>query len=209
MPDRKNYGQFCALARSLDRVGDRWTLLVVRELLLGPRSYAGLVTALPGIGTNLLVDRLRRLEADGLVRRNDAPSRSKAVTYALTPAGAALETAVLELIRWGARWMLTGPGDDAVRPEWGVLALRALLGGPVGAPSYAVHIDLGEASLTVRAEAGTRTVLPGRPADADATVTAALPDLLAVAAGARPLAETGASIDGDADRARAALSPAG
>ncbi|MDH4353359.1 MAG: helix-turn-helix transcriptional regulator, partial [Actinomycetota bacterium] len=93
----KTYGQFCGLARALDHVGDRWTLLIVRELLLGPRTFAALQASLDGISPNLLVDRLRSLASDGIVRRNGAPARSKAVEYRLTDDGAALEPAVLAL----------------------------------------------------------------------------------------------------------------
>jgi DNA-binding HxlR family transcriptional regulator len=111
---RKSYGQFCGLARSLDHVGDRWTLLIVRELLLGDRSFRELEEALPGISPSLLAQRLTVLTGDGVIARNDAPPRSKRVDYRLTDVGRALEPVIAELIRWGTRWMLTGPGGFTV-----------------------------------------------------------------------------------------------
>jgi DNA-binding HxlR family transcriptional regulator len=91
---RKSYGQTCPLSRALDLLGERWTLLVVRELLTGPKRYGELLAALPGLGTNLLAARLRRLEAAGVLR-------SRAPAYELTPVGRGLAPALVELARWG------------------------------------------------------------------------------------------------------------
>jgi DNA-binding HxlR family transcriptional regulator len=91
---RKSYGQTCPLSRALDLLGERWTLLVVRELLTGPKRYGALLAALPGLGTNLLAARLRRLEAAGLLRPCERG-------YELTSAGRALSPAIVELARWG------------------------------------------------------------------------------------------------------------
>lgn len=199
--ERKSYGQFCALARALDRVGDRWTLLIVRELLLGPRTFRDLTRTLPGVGPSLLSKRLSGLVHDGIIQRNDAPTRSKTVEYALTPAGQALEGAVLELIRWGARWMTSGPGDDAVEPEWALLAIRALLDGAPAQGTDVVHLDVEGHWLTVSAADGVRRVRSGRVGDPDAVVTTELPTALAVASGVRPLAGAGAIVSGSTRRA--------
>src|SRR3954471_12257937 len=94
--DRRSYNQFCGLARALDIVGERWTMLVVRNLLLGPQRYSELMRGLPGITTNLLAKRLREMEDLGLIER--VPD---AEAYRLTPRGAALEPAVHALGRWG------------------------------------------------------------------------------------------------------------
>lgn len=210
MESRKSYGQFCALARALDHIGDRWALLVVRELLTGPKTYRQLQGSLPGISPNLLVDRLRSLADDGLVVRSDGPTRSKSVVYRLTDAGLALQGAVFELIRWGARWMVTGPQDDHVDAKWAVLALRALLessGGGRRRRRGFVHVDADGVWLTVAVGSRARTVRPGRLGVADATVSASLPDLLAVASGFAEDWLNAAIIDGDADLVAAALEP--
>lgn len=207
MENRKSYGQFCALARALDHIGDRWTLLVVRELLIGPKTYRDLHRSLPGISPNLLVERLRNLTADGIVVRGDGPARSKAVVYRLTDAGVELQPAVSELIRWGARWMASGPQGDHVEAEWAMLALRALLEGAVGrrVRRGVVHVDADGVWLTVRVGSRGRTVLQGRIGGADAAVSASVPDLLAVASGFADGRLAGLTVDGDADIAAAAL----
>lgn len=114
--DRRRYGQFCGLARALDVVGDRWTLLIVRELLIEPRRFGELRTGLRGVATNLLSDRLRRLEADAVVeRRLGAPEAG--TRYALTPRGDALRPVVEELVRWSGPLMASGRGQDDFQPS--------------------------------------------------------------------------------------------
>ena len=100
MKVKRSYGQYCAVARALDLIGERWTLLLVRELLLGPRRYTDLLRGLPGIGTNLLADRLRELESAGLVARRTLPPPASSSVYELTPLGEGLRATVLELGRW-------------------------------------------------------------------------------------------------------------
>lgn len=182
---RKSYGQFCGLARALDHVGDRWTLLIVRELLLGPAGFGALRAALPGIASNLLVQRLGDLEADGLVDRSAHPSRSKSVRYTLTGRGRALEPVVLDLIRWGSVWMARGPGDDRVDPRWAPLALCALLDrADVTKPAGVLAIDCDGERLAVSIGAKGRTVTAGAAdGPARATVTGSLPALLGLATG--------------------------
>jgi DNA-binding HxlR family transcriptional regulator len=100
-PRKRRYREQSGLAAALDVVGERWTLLIVRELLRAPRRYGELLEALPGIGTNLLVNRLRDLEAAGVVARVLAPSPQSAVVYELTERGRALEPTVDALQAWG------------------------------------------------------------------------------------------------------------
>jgi DNA-binding HxlR family transcriptional regulator len=117
----RSYSQFCPLATALDTVGDRWTLLVVRELLLGPKRYGELAAALPGMGTNLLAERLRRLQAEDVIRRTGAPG------YELTERGRDLEPAVLALARWGLPLLPTVADEERLfRPEWLMLSLQAM-----------------------------------------------------------------------------------
>ncbi len=114
----RQYNQFCALARALDVVGERWTLLIVRELLLGPRRFTELVRALPGIGRNLLAARMRELEEVGLVEK-------RAPGYHLTARGRALEETLFALTRWEMEEMRFPGPDDELRAGWYVLAMRA------------------------------------------------------------------------------------
>src|SRR6187399_3778367 len=124
MEKRRNYKQFCGLARALDRVGERWTLLVVRNLLLGPKRYSDLLESLPGITTNLLAARLREMERLGLVTKRKAPAPVRATVYELAPAGRALEPALMELARWGGRFMDRPGADDTFDVGWALLSLK-------------------------------------------------------------------------------------
>jgi DNA-binding HxlR family transcriptional regulator len=124
MGRRRNYKQFCGLARALDRVGERWTLLVVRNLMLGPRRYSDLLEELPGLTTNLLAARLRELEQMDLVVKRKTPPPVRATVYELTPAGRALEPALMELARWGGRFMDRPTKADTVNIGWALLSLK-------------------------------------------------------------------------------------
>jgi DNA-binding HxlR family transcriptional regulator len=125
----RSYGQFCALARALDVVGDRWTLLIVRELFARDSRYTDLRDALPGIATNLLADRLRQLEAAGVIESYEAAPPVRATVYRLTPRGLELRQAVRELVSWGAPLLETGQGDDEFRTQWLALPVRIIFTG--------------------------------------------------------------------------------
>src|SRR5918999_2880352 len=98
---KRSYEQYCPLARSLDLLGERWTLLIVRDLVAGPKRYTDLQRALPGLATDLLTDRLRKLERAGVVRRRELSPPAPATVYELTQRGSELEPAVLALARFG------------------------------------------------------------------------------------------------------------
>jgi len=123
----RSYHEYCSVARALDVVGERWTLLIVRELLLGPRRYNELLEDLPGIGTNLLADRLKMLTEIGVVRQRPARTDGRAKAYELTPFGAELRPSVLHLARWGMRLLGDPPPGAVTRPRWGFLAVQALI----------------------------------------------------------------------------------
>lgn len=114
----KRYGQFCAVARALDLVGDRWTLLIVRELLLRPSRFTDLIDGLPGIPRNLLVERMRTLVEHGLVAREES-------RYVLTERGQQLRPAIRALAMFGARELVGGAHGDAVRGRWIATAVDA------------------------------------------------------------------------------------
>lgn len=140
---RRDYRQYCGLAAALDVVGERWTLLIVRELLLGPRRYGELLAELPGIGTNLLAERLKFLVERGVLRHAAAEGRERA--YELTEQGEELREPVLGLARWGLAQLGPPSGKDLVmRPHWGFLAVQAMMD-PERAPAideaYEFHVD--------------------------------------------------------------------
>jgi DNA-binding HxlR family transcriptional regulator len=115
----RSYGQYCSVAKALDVIGDRWTLLVIRELLLqGPCRYTDLKNGLPGIATNLLSDRLRELERAGLLWREDAAPPVATTLFHLTEAGAELEPVLNALGGWGVRYMPQPDDGDEFRSHW-------------------------------------------------------------------------------------------
>jgi DNA-binding HxlR family transcriptional regulator len=137
MAARRTYGQGCGTAYALDVVGDRWALLVVRELVLGPKRFTDLRDGLPGIGPNVLSQRLKELEEAGVLRRHTLPPPAASTVYELTEWGSELEDIVMRLARWGAR-SPDLPREVETRPEWVVLGLRALYD-PDGQPPATVY----------------------------------------------------------------------
>ncbi|WP_177320694.1 winged helix-turn-helix transcriptional regulator [Lentzea waywayandensis] len=123
---RRDFGQYCGLARALELVGERWALLIVRNLIVRPRRYSELQTGLAGIPTNVLASRLKELEQTGIVERQVAPAPARGVVYALTEVGRSLEPALLSLARWGATQLGDPQPGDVVSPEGVVLNLRAV-----------------------------------------------------------------------------------
>jgi DNA-binding HxlR family transcriptional regulator len=124
----KSYGQLCAVARALDIVGDRWNLLVVRELLITRQArFTDLQRGLPGVAPNLLVQRLRDLERHDIVRRELAAPPATGTLYALTERGLALEGVIRELLRWGAPTVAAAPTDAAFQMHWLAVPARYLL----------------------------------------------------------------------------------
>jgi len=193
----RSYNQYCGLARSLDTVGDRWSLLIARELLLGPMRYSELLAALDGIATNLLADRLRNLESAGVVERQ--VGETGGVVYALTPWGAQLRETIEAFVRWSTPLMIRGRDGDAFEPRWLAVALRALLHARTARWPAEVGIEVPGHFVTLRIdEDGPHvTVQPDQRPD---TILTGEPEVvLGLAAGALTIdqALTVASVQGD------------
>ncbi|MGC5032740.1 winged helix-turn-helix transcriptional regulator [Micromonospora sp. DT229] len=137
---RRTYGQYCGLARALEFVGERWAMLIIRDLLVGPRRFTDL-QRLPRIPTNVLSARLREMEANGLIRRRVVPRPASGVVYELTDYGAQLEPILLSLGAWGARALRDPTEGEVITPDSLVIALRATFQ-PHAAPPRLVSFEL-------------------------------------------------------------------
>jgi DNA-binding HxlR family transcriptional regulator/putative sterol carrier protein len=170
MSSKRTYGDRCGIARALDLVGERWALLVVRELLLGPKRFTDLRAGLPHIGPDVLSQRLRDLERAGIVgRRMLAPPAASRV-YELTDWGQELEPVVLGLGRWGSRSPV--PGDDAVfGPDSAALALKTLFApAPAAGLNATFELRLSDQWFSARVSDGRFEITRGEPDRADATI---------------------------------------
>jgi DNA-binding HxlR family transcriptional regulator len=144
MSPRRSYDQYCSAARALDAVGDRWTLLIVRELLGGPRRYTDLHADLPGVSTDVLASRLKDMERDGLTTRRRLPPPGAAYVYELTGRGRELLPVLQALGAWGAAGLGERRPTDAVRAHWFALPLlRGLREAGVGEGLVEVRLDEG------------------------------------------------------------------
>ena len=180
----RKFDQYCPVAHALSLVGDRWSLLIVRELLQGPKRYTDLTHGLPGIGTNILAARLRDLEACGIVQKRTLPPPAASTVYELTEYGAGLKEALYALARWGARTIGPPGPDDELYPEWGMNALPALFN-PEAArgltETYALVVD-GDA-FTARIVNGALEASMGIAEDAEVVVEVDMETFFALASG--------------------------
>lgn len=160
----RSYNQFCALSFALDAIGERWTLLIIRELLPGPRRFTDLLDGLPGVSTNLLTERLKTLEGQGIIARRTLPPPAASTVYELTAFGRELETAIIELGRWGSR-LLPSTLDGLSMPTVGTasVAIKAFFN-----PSNAKGADetyewrFGIESLQVQVQGGQLCIQQGQ-----------------------------------------------
>lgn len=196
---RKSYGQYCGLARALDTVGDRWTLLIVRELMIGPRRFGELLVGLPHIASNLLTDRLRHMEDDGLVTRTLAEPGA-GLRYALSTKGEALRDVVGSLIRWSTPLMTSGRGGQLARGSWLCVALPALLSARPRPAVSLLIVACGDALSLHAGPSGVRATL-GRTRPVHAELTAEPEVVLGLATGMlslRAARQLGSKVTGDA-----------
>ncbi|AHH17894.1 putative transcriptional regulator [Nocardia nova SH22a] len=172
MAVRRTYDQYCGLAHALDVIGERWTLLIVRELMSGPKRYSDLAEGLAGIGTSLLATRLRQLEAEGVLRRRLLEPPTVHVAYELTGIGRELGRAIVPLALWGARHFIDAPrsADESFRAEWWLVFVADSLNlrqSPARSAVYEFHVDDSVARLRIRdAHADVLSGPADPPADA-------------------------------------------
>jgi len=203
----KSYRQACAIARALDVVGERWNLLLVRELTLGPRRYRDLATGLPGIPSNVLAARLKDLQAAGVITQRTLPAPADVTVYELTTAGRALQPALNELLHWGMRYGPQPSPDDAVQPGWGLLFAA---GRPTALPAGQVcELRVGPEVFYLGSDAGKLTVRRGPAPDGDAVVTMPAGTLYSLLTGQVTVTDAvrHSTADGEPGIARRALEP--
>ena len=180
----KRYDQYCPMAHALSLVGERWSLLIVRELLRGPKRYTDLAERLPGIGTNILAARLRDLEQSGVIHKRKLPPPAASTVYELTEYGAGLEEVLYALARWGARSLGPPKRRNDLYPEWGLNAFAALFN-PEAArgltETYVVKVD--DDVFTARIEDGHLDVALGAADDADVVVETDIATFFALTSG--------------------------
>jgi DNA-binding HxlR family transcriptional regulator len=212
----RSYDEYCAIAKSLDVVGDRWTLLIVRELWIrGPSRYTDLRNGLPGIASNLLADRLRELERAGVVGREEAPPPVATALFSLTPRGEQLRPVLEGLVRWGAPLMTEQSPRDAVRSHWLARALELMLSDRLpDAPPITLELQTGDQAIVIEARDGSLDTRLGPARTADATIAGPPMPILGLLTGRLDLAEAearGVAYRGDLgilDRIGADLEPA-
>lgn len=186
----KSYGQACAIARGLEVLGGRWTLLVVRELLIGPKRFTDLEANLPGIPSSLLGERLRDLEAAGLVHRRRLPPPAASTVYELTDAGRALEEVVLALGRWATRFGRAVGAEDASRPEWQLYALKWVFRPEAaGRVNRTFEMRFGVHVVAAEVDRGRLRLSPGPAVTPDLVVKTEFGTFMELASGGLALAD--------------------
>lgn len=203
----RSYGQYCGLAGALDLVGERWTLLIVRELMSGPKRYTDLADGLPGIGTSLLARRLEKLEGSGVIEHRRLPPPAAATVYELAPAGDELAAALGPLIGWGLRHAVPEtPGDQQINATWCVLPItqpadpQALVG-----IEATYEFRVRDSSALLRVHGGGAELLPPETATPDTTISMDPATVKALGAGevttSEAVAEGAIAVDGDVEAA--------
>jgi DNA-binding HxlR family transcriptional regulator len=208
----RSYGEYCSIAKALDVVGDRWTLLIVRELLIrGGCRYTDLKDGLPGIATNLLADRLRELESAGLVRREKAPPPVATTLFHLTETGAELLPVLDAVGRWGVRYMTQPADGDEFRGQWFAFPASFFLHDrdPDG-PPVSIELRAADSPAVIEVSGGTIRTRLGSAAAPDVVLSGTPRLILALFAGgvsAAEAADLGLEIRGDTSALERVLPP--
>jgi DNA-binding HxlR family transcriptional regulator/putative sterol carrier protein len=188
MTTLRTYGDGCAIARGLDLVGERWALLVIRELLLGPKRYTDLRSGLPNASPNVLSQRLAELESVGVIRRRKLPPPAGSRVYELTDWGRGLETTLISLGHWAARSPSGLPLDEPVGADSMILALRSRFdSGAASGLRARYELRLGEDQFRIEIAGDDIELARGSAAQADATIDTDPNTLASVLWGALPL----------------------
>ena len=212
----RSYNEYCAIAKSLDVVGDRWTLLIVRELAeRGACRYTDLRNGLPGIASNLLAERLRELEHADVIAREDAPPPIASTLFSLTPRGEQLRPVLDGLTRWGVPLMIEQDPNDAVRSHWLAAALELMLTDrqPDAAP-VTIELQTGDQPISIEIRYGLIRTSLVQGGSANATLAGPANPIMGLLLGLLDLADAdarGVSFQGDPailDRIGANLAPA-
>jgi DNA-binding HxlR family transcriptional regulator len=170
---KNNYGQYCGFSRALELVGERWALLIVRDLLVSPKRFVDLQRGLPKIPSNILTGRLKDLEEAGIVRRRAQPRPRGGVLYELTKDGQELEDAVLALGRWGAQRLGDPRPDEIVTADSMVMALRTTFRPEAaGKARTGYELRMGDIVINARVQDGRVEVGPGALAEPDLVIEA-------------------------------------
>lgn len=199
----RSYGQYCALARALDVVGDRWTMLIVRELAArGPSRYTDLRQGLPGIATNMLADRLREMEENRIVRREEAPPPVATTLFSLTERGEELMPVLFALGRWGVA-LMDERGDDEWRGYWLKYPLEELFADAApDQPPVTIELRTDDSPVTVQTVDGGVQVHAGAADSPDAVVTGDAEDVIELLKGTtdvRVARRRGVRVEGDTE----------
>jgi len=178
----RSYREYCAIAQALDVVGERWSLLIVRELLIrGPSRYTDLRYGLPGIATNLLADRLRELEQAGIIRREEAPPPVATTLFHLTERGRELEPVLKALGRWGGPLVARPIDNEEFRSHWLALPLELHLTDHMPEkPPITIEVHTAELPMLVSTKDGGVRVRPGTSDHPDAVITGTPSQVLGV-----------------------------
>ena len=190
----RSYNQFCPIAHALDLVGDRWALLIVRDLVMGPKRFTDLFQGLPGIGTNILTGRLKDLEAADIVQRRVLPPPAASTIYELTLYGRDLNEAITALARWGSQTLGVLKPGQRVSQDSLMLGLQAIfrrIAGQAGGDTYQIIVKAEGSSHHFGVEIGVDdvTITPGLLQKSDVTLNMSVETLYGLAGGTLAIAE--------------------
>ena len=201
---KRSYDEYCGLAVALDLLGERWTMLIIRELLMGPKRFTDLLSGLPGIGTGLLTQRLRELEEAQVIEKAVLPPPAASSVYQLTADGETLRSTLLGLTRWGLRRLGTPTEGQTANVNMLAFAMSARFNprsSPAADGTYELRVDGSTFQFTI--DTGTINIQAGPAQRAKAVITTDMTTLIAVNNGSATLSDAVNSatltVDGDAD----------